>query len=305
MTHTVQKLITSVSFLVIWLIIWLLPVTIATASTLENPRTAFYFGITAFRQGDYALATTHFTEAIQQNPSDGAAYSNRCLSYLKLAAFQKAIEDCTQALQLNQNNPEAFLNRGLAYHRLNDAKNAIANFTRLLEIIPDDYRAYYNRGLTQIDQGNYRAAIDDFNQALAQAPLPDQAVMAEIYSDRGLAKLLLNQNQQAIADLSQAIRFNPTVNAFYNRGCAYHDQGDYRAALNDFTQVLQQEPNHAQAYLSRGMINHELGNHTGAIADLQQAADYFFEQGFMARYQQTLSVIKTLQKGQLSSVAIG
>lgn len=305
MAHCFRKLILSVSFLAALLIFWLTPVAIASAdsSVIEDPKTAFRQGVTAFQSGDYSLAAERFTQAVQLDPGYTSAYSNRCLTYLELKAYQNAIDDCTQALTLNSSNTEVYLNRGLAYYRSSEYAEAIADYTELLKLRPHDYRAHYNRGLAQVDKGAYREAIVDFGEALRQTSPLDRVTKAEIYNDRGLAQLLFDHPQQAIADLTQAIQLSSNhTGALYNRGCAYHQRGNYTAAVNDFTQVLQRVPNHAQAYLSRGMIRHELGEQSAAIVDLQQAAQYFQEQGLMLPYQQTLGLIERIR---LPSVAFG
>jgi hypothetical protein len=40
--------------------------------------------------------------------------------------------------------------------------------------------------------------------------------------------------------------------AYYERACAKVDKGDVRGAIKDFTWAIELEPNHRQAYGSRG-----------------------------------------------------
>ncbi|NJL35325.1 MAG: tetratricopeptide repeat protein [Leptolyngbyaceae cyanobacterium SM1_4_3] len=149
--------------------------------------------------------------------------------------------------------------------------------------------------MAQFEQGAYLDAIADYEQSLQQPGL-DQIALAEIYRDRGLAKLMLTDQVGAIADFSESIQFNPAdAEAYYNRACAYHRQRDLRLAIDDFTQVLAQVPNHAEAYRSRGLIRYQLGEKRQAIADLQQAAQHFSNQGAAIAYQQTLNLIHQIE----------
>ena len=259
-------------------------------------------GNAAFQSGDYDLAIQQFTEVLELEPSS-AAYSNRCLAEIYIEDYAAAIEDCSQALQLNPKEPESYLNRGLAYHRIGQPAEAIADYDHLLQLRPHDFRAYYNRGLAQAEQQAYREALVDYGEAIREVQPLDHVTLAAIHNDRGLAELWLEHQPQAIANFTQAIQFNGSdLRAYYNRGCAYHQQGQLAAALKDFTQVLQIAPDHAQAYLSRGLIRRQMGNLDAALADLQVAAEYFNQQGAKVAYLQTLQLI---QKLRITDVAVG
>ncbi|MFM7425935.1 MAG: tetratricopeptide repeat protein [Elainella sp.] len=267
-----------------------------------SPRQLLRDGVAAFQAEDYQLAVERFTAAIAAEP-DLAAYSNRCLAQIYLNAYEQAIADCTAALEFSSREPESLLNRGLAYYRLGEFSNAIADYNALLQLKPHDFRAYYNRGLAQAELQAYREALVDYGEAMRQISPLDHSTLAEVHNDRGLAQLQLEHWPQAIADFTQAIQFNnSSLRAYYNRGCAYHHQGNLTASLNDFSQVLQLDPNHAQSYLSRGLVQQQLGHQQDALSDLQQAARYFQRQGAVVAYQQTLNLIERLRG---TGVAIG
>jgi tetratricopeptide (TPR) repeat protein len=273
----------------------------ATSAIEQTPNTPsakslLQKGITVFQEGDYLTAIEQFNQAIAADPGYAAAYSNRCLSHIHLDEYTAAIADCTEAVRLNAADTEAYLNRGLAYYRLGKPTEAIADYTQLLQFKPHDFRAYYNRGLAQAEQQAYREAIVDYGEALRQVNPLDHSTLAEIHNDRGLAQLWLEHWPQAVAEFTQAVQFSSSdIRAYYNRGCAYHHQGNSVAAIADFTQVLQIAPDHAPAYLSRGLIQQQLGNTAAALVDLKQAAQHFCDHGQLLAYQQTLSLIEKLQ----------
>lgn len=268
-----------------------------------SPKEFLRSGVTAFQAGDYRTAVERFTAAIDADREYSAAYSDRCLTYIYLEDYPAAVQDCTQALQFNPRDTEAYLNRGLAYHHLRQPVDAIADYNQLLQLKSDDFRAYYNRGLARAEQLAYREAIVDYGAALRQVSPLAHSLLGEIHNDRGLAQLGLEHWPQAIADFTQAIQFSSgDIRAYYNRGCAYHHQGNLMAALDDFTRVLEIAPSYAQAYLSRGLLQQQIGNTESAIADLQQAAQLFQTQGAMVAYQQTLDLLAKLQG---SNLAIG
>jgi hypothetical protein len=55
-------------------------------------------------------------------------------------------------------------------------------------------------------------------------------------------------------------------------------------------------PDYATAYFLRGLVKYILGDKQGAIADCNQAAQLFSQQGNMEMYLKTLEIIKKLEK---------
>ncbi len=268
----------------------------ASSAAPQTAQSSFQAGVAAFQQHDYLKARDQFSEAIRLQPDFATAYSNRCLTYIQLAQYKEAIADCSQALALKPTDKEAFLNRGVAAYRLGDFDNAIADATHVLELTPHDPRAYYNRGLAHVEQGHYREALVDYGEALRQLSPLDRSATALIQNDRGIAYLLLQQPQSAIEAFTEAIQANGNdVRAFFNRGCAYHQQGNLLAALDDFTQATRIDPQYAQAYLNQGLLQHQLGEQVAAIASLKSAAAIFQQQKQFPDYFQTRRLIQQLQ----------
>ena len=61
------------------------------------------------------------------------------------------------------------------------------------------------------------------------------------------------------------------ANAFYNRGNAYADKGDYDRAIQDFDQTIRLEPDHVEPHFNRGIAALHKGDYDRAIQDFDQA----------------------------------
>ena len=278
-----------------------------TATILADRATAsthpFYAGVSAYQGGHFRDAVFAFSEVLEADPVHSKAYGNRCLSYLQLAEYSQAISDCTEALTLNiQNervphseNIELYLNRGLAYYRLADYERAIIDFDTILAIIPD-YRAFYNRGLAKFALQQYESAIADYDQSIRQSPALSMQRSAAVYDDRAIAYLSLNNPDQAIVDLTQAIALNPSdQRAFFNRACTYHQQGELVLAFQDFQQVLALNPNNLQAQFNVGLIHRQLGHRQQAYAFLKEAALGFYKNGETVSFEAALEILQQMQ----------
>ncbi|MEO1210915.1 MAG: tetratricopeptide repeat protein [Cyanobacteria bacterium J06638_20] len=264
---------------------------------------SFQAGVAAYQAGHFQDAVLAFSDMLKAHPLYLKAYGNRCLAYLQLAEYDRAIADCTDALKLNAQdgsiptsaNTELYLNRGLAYYRLAKYGQAIADFDAILATLPD-YRAFYNRGLAKFALQQYALAIADYDQSIRHSPSLSIQRLATVYDDRAIAYLALQQADKAIVDLTQAIALRPSdQRAFFNRACAHHQQGEYLLALQDFQQVLALDPNHFQAQFNVGLIHRQLGHRQQAYAFLKEAAMGFYENGEMVAFEAALEILQQLQ----------
>lgn len=295
-------------------VVIVLAVNIGTASAQSlsipnTPKTAREFlqlGIERIDKGDYQEAIQILTQATKAQADYSVAFNDRCLAFLHQQQYHQAMSgdkqlrvyaDCIQAINLTPNDAEVYLNRGVAYYRQGNYPAAIADHTQAIALKPSDFRAYYNRGLAFAAQGNYREAIEDYNTALTQTPRTMSVDFADIYNDRGLARLRLRELDAAMEDFNLAISLNSNdYRAYFNRGCACGKNGDHLGAVRDFSAAIRLKPSYASAYVNRGVARHRLGYHQGAIADLQTASQYFEHKGETLAYDKTLDLLKAIKQ---------
>jgi hypothetical protein len=91
------------------------------------------------------------------------------------------------------------------------------------------------------------------------------------FNNRGFAS---RDRHAAIADYTDSIRCNPRYHlAYFNRGNARHDDGDFAGAVADHSAVIALRPNDPDAYNNRGWARQALGDFTGAAADYARALE--------------------------------
>lgn len=225
---------------------------------------------------------------------------DRCLLAVQQQGYDQAITLCSQALETAHQNPDYWLSRGLARYHQGDFSQALVDNTQALSLAPENFRAYYNRGLVYVALHDFGAAIADFDQAILRVPSPEARV--EIYDDRGLAKLMGAQPEQALADFDQALALaEGDVRTLFNHSCACHQLGRTEAALVDLNHLLRIDPDHARTYLKRGLLRRSLGDHAGGLADLQQAAHCAEIQGQAALHHYVLTLLNEWQRPALAT----
>jgi tetratricopeptide (TPR) repeat protein len=97
----------------------------------------------------------------------------------------------------------------------------------------------------------------------------------EAYNNRGLAYHELKQYDKAIKDYSQAIKLDPGhIAAYNNRGNSYYERNEYQLALADLNQSLLRKPDYAKAHLNRGLVYYQMDQTERACSDFQNACDH-------------------------------
>ncbi|HLP89648.1 MAG TPA: hypothetical protein VK184_13785 [Nostocaceae cyanobacterium] len=121
---------------------------------------------------------------------------------------------------------------------------------------------------------------------------------AEKLNKQGARKLQEKAYGAALLDFEQAINLNPQyTDAYYNRGVAKTYLQKYLPAIEDFNQVVTYSPNYSAAYYYRGYCYDKLNDKQAAIKDFDQAASLYKQQGNTGMYQKAVNYLKQLQQG--------
>ena len=202
-------------------------------------------GLTWYCKGDYSAAIADYCQGIFLSPSFAPFYLNRGNAWLEQNEFPSAIADFDRAIQIDPDYYDAYKNRGLVWwskkeydKAANDFETALGSFPKTATRIPlllherinwfdtcdfdIDYsdwdesdiaiqpdsekaRVYHNRALDWLwIWDKYDEAAKDLAQASRLDPKN-----AQIYRDRGLVWLAMNERERAFKDFDEAIRIDP------------------------------------------------------------------------------------------------
>ena len=238
-----------------------------------------------------------YTEAIELNPNNAAAYNWRGnirntralgkeLVEKNLPAGKKlreqALDDLNRTIQLKPDYSEAYGNRGFVYFSAKNYSNSIKDFNRAIELNPNHVQNYVYRALywKQIAKDNNRA-LADYNKALELDPNN-----AHVYMNRAtFYKFNMKNYSLAIEDLTKAIQFETQEFMigyyYYVRGECYQKLKLYDKAVADYTQaipLIERDENFKKlvpfAYDERGKCYQALGDTAKAQADFKKAEEF-------------------------------
>jgi tetratricopeptide (TPR) repeat protein len=122
----------------------------------------------------------------------------------------------------------------------------------------DRAATFVNRGVLKLGLHQDEQALADINSGIAIAP-----DLGDAYVDRGAASIALGQYDNALADLNKGISLGPhrPQIAYYDRAIIYEQRGDIRAAYYDYKKALEIAPDFEPAAdeLKRFRVTHKDG----------------------------------------------
>lgn len=181
--------------------------------------------------GQYKEAIEHINEAISIDPDNYKALYNRGVVLLRTGDMQNALQSFNKCLSINEYT-KAFFSRAILYQQIGEYARAFNDIEQVLQKQPENARAYYIKANCLEQQGNLQSALDNYNKAISyddNDPL--------FYLRRGIVCARLNQNSQALGDLSIAIDKKP------DNGAAWYWRGMVKANVkqapcNDLNHAL-------------------------------------------------------------------
>lgn len=122
-----------------------------------------------------ALALAYYEEAITIDPKYPQAYNNRGAVWNNQKDYVRAVQSYSQAIALKDDDPDFYKNRGDSLYELKDYSGAERDYTTAIELnekaSPGSKKEFANifndRGLARMGRYKYREAIGDYLEALS------------------------------------------------------------------------------------------------------------------------------------------
>src|SRR5262249_28262651 len=137
------------------------------------------------------------------------------------------------------------------------------------------YKLQFNRGMDATNRRDGEQAVAAFTEALRVAP--NDTAIADAYNGRGLAlHLLKDRPDEALADYNEAVAYNPNhADAFNNRALIDWSKKELGQMLRDAERQIQLVPNHRHAYNTRGLYYLEKKDYDRAVQDFTRATELY------------------------------
>ncbi|MCM8594070.1 glycosyltransferase family 41 protein, partial [Accumulibacter sp.] len=174
--------------------------------------------------------------------------------------------------------PEA-IKVALAHHQAGRFAEADLAYQRLVRSRPEDPDAWHLWGVLAAENGQYAVAVERIQRALELSPR-----QAAFLGNLGHAFLQLAQAAQAIACYREVVELQPDDSEFRDRlnricerqldlGIEHQKAGRLTEAEDCYQDVLRGQPERADAWHLKGLIEMERGHHAAALEHVCRAID--------------------------------
>lgn len=174
----------------------------------------------------------------------GKSYYKAAVKSLNKGEYEAAAEEFKKAIELKEDNADYYIDYGFCLTQLGRYEEAKAAFERaILEkdnaiVNKNNKKAYRGLGIMYYLQGDYSKSLKMLKKAMEYSSLNEYDVDILSYMGADNGKL-----------------------------------GNYDAALEDLTKVLEEDPKNIAALMVRGEVNFMLGDYENSIKDYLAAKD--------------------------------
>jgi tetratricopeptide (TPR) repeat protein len=208
---------------------------------------AYGEGIRAYYAEDYKHALASFDEAIAIKPDMSFYLYNRALAHLKLNHDSLADVDLRKMLRLDSNYLDAWYQRGMIAMSGKSYDSAFGYFLHALKLSNSDVKSLHQLGVLYYYRRQNREAVDIYTKIISIDSTDTQA-----YYKRGLAQMNAGQFVKALADFSLAFHFDPEYTvAIDQRATCYMRMNDMESACRDWQLLKSKNYPHAGKNITR------------------------------------------------------
>ena len=185
---------------------------------------------------------------------------------LILKQYEEAIGSLNQAVRIDARNPEAYYLLSQVFAETGDTTRALNAAEEATQIDPDMIDAFLLLGELQAARGNpdalryYDAAVD-----IDPEDVISIHARADYLRDRGRVAEAIREYRRASFIDRQYVAGN------FNAGLLLLEQDSLRQAYNEFNITIKNDPIHIRAFFYRGYASEQLGDFDAARRDYETA----------------------------------
>ncbi|KAI9022487.1 hypothetical protein DFJ74DRAFT_93060 [Hyaloraphidium curvatum] len=233
-----------------------------------------------YKNKKFDEALEHYEKALELDPSNIAAFSNKSAVYFEMGKYQDAIKTCEDAIEAGREHradytliAKLFGRMGNAYLKLDDLDNAIK---------------FFNKSLTEHRTPDILTKLRDTEKLKTQRAKDAyrDPALAEAARERGNDFFKKGQWPDAVKEYTEAIKRNEDdPRSWSNRAACYIKLMSIPEAEKDVEEALKRDPEFVKAYIRK--------------AQCQMARRDF------VKAMETLEVARSKDKDGKNSVEIG
>ncbi|MBL0341742.1 MAG: tetratricopeptide repeat protein [Bacteroidetes bacterium] len=206
-------------------------------------------------------------KAIVLDPENTDAMMRLAELNLIVKQYAQSVALLTKVLAKDKSNTNAWLMRGINFKENGDTTRAVSDFRSAIEADANFYDAYMQLGII------YQLRNDPIAEGYFTNAIKIKSNSEEALYGRGLWYQEQNQLDKAIQDYTTIVQLNPNNrNAHFNLGYIHQIYLKvYPEAVKHYSKAILADPKYIEAYYNRGLCNEFMGNLRDATVDFKTA----------------------------------
>jgi tetratricopeptide (TPR) repeat protein len=229
-----------------------------------------YRGMIYAKKMMYPEAIADYNMALRLDSSYGQVYYFRAISLAGKGDFLNSVADYKKAKNLFKDSIEDFLRSIEANATVEDYRIAVSDYNKMLVARPENYEALFSRGYLKATLDDLDGAIDDLSKAISI-----KADNPELFLQRGVALAKKGDFAASVKDFTFCINKKHALSkSLYNRALSYMHAQNLKEAEKDAQQLMELEPENADAYYILGNICSMKNDWAGSIPYYDKAIKF-------------------------------
>lgn len=216
------------------------------------------------------------SDLIEKYPKKSFGYYLRGDAFLhERQDYERAIQDFTKAIEYEPNMMWAFMKRSVAFVRSKKFENALQDCLSAYNLNPMQGDNLNNLSLIFLELGKQKEDTQNFAAAesLYSSALHFKPKMIDALNSRGRVRGMSGNFKHAIDDFTEIIKMDSNnINAYINRGNSYAMAGLMQESIKDYDKAISIDSNASQCFFNRCLAKLKLQDTLGCCNDWERAA---------------------------------
>lgn len=225
-------------------------------------------GNTAYKKKDFETALTHYSKAIELDPTDMTFLNNKAAVFFEQQKYQESISTCEKAVEVGRENRADFKLIAKAFTRTGNAYKALKDYGKA--------KMFYEKSLSEHRTPETKELLSKVEKLIKEQERLAyiDPTKAEEEKTKGNELFRKGDYPAAVRHYSEAIKRNPEDAKIYsNRAACYTKLAEFNLGLKDCDECIRLQPEFVKGYIRKGKILQGLKQYSKAQDAYQKAID--------------------------------
>ena len=219
--------------------------------------------------GNLLEAANLLTRCTEVNPYDAAAHYQLSEIYTMVDDYPFALRHARSAARYDARNEWYKMQLANLYIAGNYIDSAIVVYRQIIEMQPDNPELRYNMALLHLEKNDYRNALRELDRIEKTYGFTEELAIAKyrVYSQKKDVKATESLLKKAVKVHPDELRFYGLLAELYSM------TGKEKEARENYTKLLEVDPENALGYISMIEFYRDYGNEAKAIEEMKRMYD--------------------------------